>query len=150
MMSNLPERFEAQIRFLQSRPDIAAVGSALVEFWPDGRTRVKSMPLEDEEIVRWARYRNPINHMTAFFLTDAFFDCGGYPDIPMKEDYGLWLRMIARGHRLANLAEPLVRARLGASFYRRRSGLRNIASEYALFRIKREAPGSAERRRPSP
>jgi len=138
---NLPGRFAGQVGFLRSHPEVAVVGGGLIEFWPDGRTRCKAMPLSHAAIVRWARYRNPIDHMTAFFRTDAFFDCGGYPDIPLKEDYGLWLAMIGCGHRLANLAEPLVHARLGANFYQRRSGLENIASEYALFRLKRRVDG---------
>ncbi|HZL00560.1 MAG TPA: glycosyltransferase [Caulobacteraceae bacterium] len=138
---DMPDRFQAQIGFLRSHPEVSVLGCAIIEFWPDGRSRQKPMPLKHEAIVRFARWRNPINHMTAFFRTDAFLDCGGYPDIPMKEDYGLWLAMIARDRRLANLAEPLVRARLGADFHRRRSGLRNLASEWALFQIKRATPG---------
>jgi len=138
---NLPLRFETQVRFLAAHPDVDAVGSDIVEFWPDGRERRKAMAASHAQIVRRARWRNPINHMTAFARTDAILACGGYPDIAMKEDYGLWLRMIARGYRLANLEDVLVRARLGPDFYRRRSGLAHIASEYALFRLKGDTPG---------
>ncbi|MBV8594604.1 MAG: glycosyltransferase, partial [Caulobacteraceae bacterium] len=42
---NLPRRFELQMRFLRENPQIAALGGAIVEFWPDGRSRRKSMPL---------------------------------------------------------------------------------------------------------
>ncbi|MHB8531025.1 MAG: glycosyltransferase [Caulobacteraceae bacterium] len=134
---NLPGRFAAQVAFLEARPGIDALGAAIVEFFPDGRERVKALPTGHEAIVAFAAWRNPINHMTAFFRTEAFRACGGYPPIPLKEDYGLWLAMIAAGFRLANLAEPVVRARLGASFHARRAGLGNIASEYALFERKR-------------
>ena len=134
---NLPRRFETQVRFLAENSDVDVLGAGLIEFWPDGRTREKPMPMGHEAIIRRARYRNPINHMTAFVRTQALRAVGGYPDIPMKEDYGLWLTMIAHGYRLANLDEPLVRARLGADFYRRRSGARHLASEYALFKLKR-------------
>ena len=137
---NLPGRFAAQVRFVREHPQVAAVGGAIVEFRSDGRSRRKLMPLSHDDIVRYARWRNPINHMTAFFRTDAFLDCGGYPDIPMKEDYALWLTMIGRGLRLANLDEDLVRARLGDSFYDRRSGLSNFSSEYTLYRLKRHIP----------
>ncbi|MGI8840494.1 MAG: glycosyltransferase [Caulobacteraceae bacterium] len=137
---NLPNRFAAQMAFLARHPGVAALGTGIVEFGPDGRTRRKPMPPTHEAIVRWARYRNPINHMTAFFRTDAFFACGGYPAIPLKEDYGLWLTMIARGYRLANLEQALVRARLGGDFHERRSGPHNLMSEYALFQLKRKTP----------
>jgi len=138
---NLPERFARQVEFLRRHCEVAVLGGGIVEFAPDGARRRKPMPLTHDDIVRQARWRNPINHMTAFFRRDAALACGGYPIIPYKEDYGLWLTMIAGGYRLANLGEDLVEARLGESFHERRSGAHNLASEYALFRIKREIPG---------
>ena len=134
---NLPHRFDAQIRFLNAHPEVSVLGGDIIEFWPDGAHRRKSMPREHAQIVRWARWRNPINHMTAFVRTDALHACGGYPDIPMKEDYALWLRMIGAGRRLANLDAELVRARLGEGFHRRRAGLNNLPSEWALYQLKR-------------
>ena len=137
---NLPRRFESQVRFARENPRVAVLGGGIVEFWPDGRERRKAMPQTHDEIVRRARWRNPINHMTAFFRTDAFRACGGYPNISMKEDYALWLTMIGKGFLLANLSQDLVRARLGDDFHRRRSGWRNLSSEYALYRLKRGVP----------
>jgi len=138
---NLPDRFAAQVAFARAHPEVAAFGGAIVEFAPDGRTRRKATPATHEAILRFAAWRNPINHMTAFFRRDAFFAAGGYPDIPRKEDYGLWLAMLADGARLANLTEVLVHARLGEGLHRRRAGLGNFASEHALHRLRRAVPG---------
>ena len=137
---NLPGRFAAQAAFLRQNPGVAVVGGRIVEFAPDGTRRRKPMPLSHDAIVRRARWRNPINHMTVFFRADAFRACGGYPTIPLKEDYALWLTMIGRGFRLANLDQDLVEARLGAGFYGRRAGAHNVASEYALYKLKRDIP----------
>jgi amylovoran biosynthesis glycosyltransferase AmsE len=137
---NLPDRFAAQVAFAASHPEVAAFGGAILEFWPDGRTRRKDAPTTHAAILRQAAWRNPINHMTAFFRRDAFLAAGGYPDIPLKEDYGLWLAMLARGEQLANLPQPLVRARLGKDFHRRRAGPGAIASEWSLHRLKRATP----------
>lgn len=137
---NLPERFALQTRFLQENPDISVLGGGIVEFWPDGRQRDKRMPLTHDAIVRRARWRNPINHMTAFARLDDILDAGGYPNLIQKEDYGLWLTMIGRGRLFANLEAPLVRARLGTDFYGRRAGRRNLASELGIYRIKRSIP----------
>ena len=134
---NLPDRFARQALYLEQNPSVAVLGTGIVEFWPDGRRRQKRMPQSHEAIARQAAWRNPINHNTAFVRMDAFADCGGYPLLLQKEDYGLWLTMIGRGHRLANLPELLVEARLGADFYERRAGRRNLASEFGLYRIKR-------------
>jgi hypothetical protein len=138
---NLPHRFSDQVAFARGHPELAAFGGSIVEFFPDGRIRRKPAPTTHEAILRFAAWRNPINHMTAFFRRDAFLAAGGYPDIPLKEDYGLWLAMLARGERLANLPQVLVHARLGGGFHRRRAGLSHLASERALHRMKRAVPG---------
>jgi hypothetical protein len=137
---NLPRRFEEQAAFLRDRPEIGVLGGDIVEFWPDGRERRKTMPLAHEQIVAWARWRSPVNHNTAFYRTADVLACGGYPDLPFKEDYGLWLRLIGRGVRFANLRQDLVRARLGERFYARRAGLRNLGSEWSLYEIRRGIP----------
>ncbi len=138
---NLPHRFEAQAQFLAGRPDVGVLGGDLIEFWPDGRERRKTMPLTHERIVEWARWRSPINHNTVFFRTEDVLSCGGYPNLANKEDYALWLRLIGRGVRFANLGEALVRARLGDGFYRRRAGFKNFRSEWGIYRIRAEVPG---------
>jgi len=138
---NLPDRFAAQVAFAERHPEVAAFGGAILEFRPDGRTRPKAAPATHEALLRYAAWRNPINHMTAFFRLDAFWAAGGYPDLPFKEDYGLWLAMLARGARLANLPQVLVEARLGDNFHHRRTGLNNLSSEWALHRMRRAVPG---------
>ncbi len=138
---NRPDRFERQLLHLAANPRLAALGGAIDEITPDARRRLKTMPLDHPAIARRARWRNPINHMTAFIRLEAVRDCGGWPAIERKEDYGLWLTMIARGWRLANLPEVLVDARLGADFTGRRGGLHNLASEYALYGLRRGLPG---------
>jgi hypothetical protein len=140
---NLPYRFERQIAFLAANPDIDVLGGAIAEVSPDGRRHVKPMPLTHAAIAGRARWRNPINHMTAFMRTDAVRAAGGYPDIPHKEDYALWLAMLARGARFANLPDVLVEAHIGRDFHARRSGLRNLASEHALYRLRRATPSAA-------
>jgi hypothetical protein len=138
---NLPDRFAAQVAFARRHPGLAALGGAILEFSPDGRVRRKPAPTTHEAVLRFAAWRNPINHMTAFFRRDAFLAAGGYPNIPLKEDYGLWLTMLAHGERLDNLPQVLVHVRLGEHFHRRRAGLNNLASERALHRLKRAVPG---------
>ena len=137
---NLPDRFLRQATHLAEHEDIGVLGGDLIEFWPDGRTRAKVMPLDHDAIVAWAQWRSPVNHNTVFYRARDVLDCGGYPDLPFKEDYALWLTMIARGIRFANLRADLVRARLGEGFYGRRAGLKNLASEWAIYRLKRGVP----------
>jgi hypothetical protein len=138
---NLAERFGAQVSFLQAHPEVDVLGGAIREVRPDGIVQRRITPLTHEAIVRRARWRSPMNHMTVFMRLDAFFAAGGYPEIPRKEDFALWLEMIGRGAVFANLGQDLVEVRLGEDFARRRAGLRNVGSEYLLFDIRRRLPG---------
>jgi glycosyltransferase involved in cell wall biosynthesis len=90
------------------------------------------VPCDAGEIRRFLQRRNPFNHMTVCFRRTFIRDIGGYPDIPFKEDYALWAKAIARGARVANLPQVLVRARAGSDFIARRGGLRYARSEIAL------------------
>lgn len=137
---NEPERFESQVRRLRARPEVGVLGCDLLEFWPDGSSRCKSMPSTHEAVVAWARWRSPVNHNTVIYRTADVLDCGGYPDVPMREDYALWLKLLARGVIFENLEARLVRARLGEGFYRRRTARGLLSSERQLYRLKQEIP----------
>lgn len=130
---NRPDRFAAQVSFLAANPQVDVLGGSIVEIAHDGSRRRRVTPLAHGEIVRRARWRSPMNHMTVFIRREALLAAGGYPDIPRKEDYALWLRMIAMGAVFANLAEDLVDVRLGPDFARRRAGLASMGSEYRLY-----------------
>lgn len=132
-----PGRFAAQVRFLAANPQVDVVGGSIVEVAEDGSRRRRVTPLTHDQIVRRARWRSPMNHMTVFIRRDAFLAAGGYPNIPRKEDYALWLRMIAAGAVFANLPDDLVEARLGPDFARRRAGLASARSEYRLYALRR-------------
>jgi len=134
---NLPDRFAAQAAFLAARPEVDVLGGAICEVAPDGRLTRRTAPLDHAAIVRRAAWRNPMNHMTVIMRRQALVAAGGYPPIPRKEDYALWLELIGRRAVFANLAQDLVLARLGGDFVRRRAGVRNLASEYRLYAIKR-------------
>jgi glycosyltransferase involved in cell wall biosynthesis len=138
---SLPDRFLRQMRRLGEDPRIDVLGGAIREWAPGGAARRRIVPTTAAAILRWSLWRSPMNHQTVIMRTDLFRACGGYPDIPGKEDYGLWLKMLAAGGRLANLPEDLVDASLGEGFYGRRTGLKNLKSEWALWRLKRNVPG---------
>jgi glycosyltransferase involved in cell wall biosynthesis len=137
---NMPDRFEKQVNYLRLNHNIDVLGTDIIDFDPDGRTGRKSMPVTPERVARWAGRRNPINHMTAFVRTEAIKACGGYPDVPFKEDYALWLTMLARGYQLDNIPEVLVRARMGKNFHARRAGWHNFRSEGAILKRKLSVP----------
>ena len=135
----LPERFAFQAAYLQTHPDTDIVGSQIAEFDADPAAphAARRVPCDDAAIRRFARRRNPFNHMTVAYRRRAVLAAGGYRHHLYMEDYNLWLRMLAVGCRAANLPETLLLARTGAAMLRRRRGRAYVASEWRLYRLKR-------------
>jgi len=137
---NHPDRFRLQVAAVADGT-IDVLGSGIEEIDTGGRSRRKPMPTGHHEILRMARTRNPINHNTAFVRTAALRAVGGYPDIWRREDYGLWLTMLASGYRFGNVPDALVEMNLGETFYQRRSGWKSFGAELALSRLRARLPG---------
>lgn len=118
-----PDRFALQLNYMLEHPEIAAVGGYMEEFFDGSDFRqIKTMPLKPEEVRRYARYRNPLNHMTVMFRKSAVLAAGNYRHFPFLEDYDLWVRMLGQGSALANIPEVLVEARTSGDLYKRRGG----------------------------
>jgi len=128
---NLPNRFEELVKLVNSNVDI--IGSAIEEVDMNGRRiATKSPPLDHQEILKFAKYRNPFNHMAVAFRVSRAIDCGGYPEIYLKEDYALWVLMMKNGAYAMNTSQVLVHATTGADMYKRRGGLRYAKAEIDL------------------
>ena len=128
---NLPNRFEEQVKLMS--PDIDLIGGAIQEVDREGhKLAIRRPPVSDIEIRKFAKYRNPFNHMTVAFRTELVLDCGGYPCIYLKEDYALWALMIKHGARTVNTSVILVEATTGRDMYKRRSGWRYAKAEIEL------------------
>ncbi len=129
-----PYRFEKQYEYMMNNEDVVALGGAISEFIEEGKTyRNKSMPLSSEEILAYAKLRNPINHMTVMFRKSYIEKVGGYQDKQYIEDYDLWTRLLVNGYKLRNLNEVLVDARISENFEDRRGG-KDYFEKYKAFR----------------
>jgi glycosyltransferase involved in cell wall biosynthesis len=135
---SLPERFAVQLPVIEAGADI--VGSGLLEFGahPDDIVGRRTPPTEPDRIRARARFADPFNHPTVVYRREAVRRAGGYQDLALMEDYLLFARMIAAGARVANVAEPLVKYRVGAGAYARRGGTGLLRSELAIQRRFRE------------
>ncbi len=130
----LPERFEKQITFLEKYPNIDVIGSWVAEFSedPDKPYSYRKPPAEHTKILSYAKYRNPINHMTVIFRKSAVHNAGDYMPMNGFEDYYLWVRMMQQNRVFANIPEVLVDARAGKDMISRRHGLEYISNEWAF------------------
>lgn len=135
----VPERFEKQCHYMQEHPEIAACGGWLEEFNDAGTySRTKRMPENGGELMKYARYRNPLNHMTVMFRRSSVLAAGNYEHFPLLEDYHLWSRMLVAGGELYNLPCVLVRMRTNDGMYDRRGGAEYFRQYRKLRRKQRE------------
>lgn len=132
----LEKRFELQYTYMEEHPEVAVSGGWMEEFSSDDENyrKVKTMPETMEEIVKYARYRNPINHMTAMFRKSVVLEAGNYRHFPYLEDYDLWVRMLASGKIINNINQVLVKSRINRSLYNRRGGMQYF-KQYRKLRI---------------
>jgi glycosyltransferase involved in cell wall biosynthesis len=128
------DRFEKEIARFIENDDISMVGSYAAEFYDDVKQiiSIRKVPLGFDEVKKFARKRNPMNHMTVVFKKKAVLDCGNYKEFLLNEDYYTWVRMIVNGHKIINIPEPLVYARTGPDMYKRRGGIKYAKRDYLL------------------
>ncbi|HEX6892177.1 MAG TPA: glycosyltransferase [Chryseolinea sp.] len=132
----VPTRFEEQMSFLESHPDIDIIGSAIAEFEDDPQhpLRARDVPDLHEMIRERARLTNPMNHMTVVFKREKVIEAGGYQHAPYFEDYDLWIRMLVRGMKFHNLKSSLVLSRFSSDTIGKRHGFQYGRFEAAHFR----------------
>lgn len=131
----LPQRFEKQVKFLvENKLDI--VSSFLEEFIkePGDFKKIRKLPETNQELIRFAPYRNPLSHPCVLFKKDVIISCGSYEDIPLFEDYYLWLKAIKKGYKLGNYQEVLLYFRIGNGMVSRRHGFQYLRKEITFYR----------------
>ena len=140
-----PRRLERQMQVVRAADDSGApldvLGTDMREFVDGARDRVvgiRALPRTHEEIRRYARMNSPVNNPTVLLRVSAVRAVGGYRHQPFMEDYDLFARLLAAGHRFANLPEPLVDFRVSAAMYDRRRGLGFLRTEIGMQRKLRE------------
>ena len=109
------ERLGLQRDYLQQHPDVGVVASRVRAFPAD---RVQAGTREylrwqnaclDSDALRDEVYVEcPITHPSAMFRLATVIAAGGYRDGDFPEDYELWLRLIARGCRMAKIDRCLL------------------------------------------
>ena len=125
------ERFEKQLNYLNEHPEIDRLGGQMTEFIdePYNLVGLRIVPLRDKDIKLFLRKRCPFNHVTVMFKKKAVMSCGGYIEWHYNEDYYLWIRMLLKGCKFANLSDTLVNVRVGKEMYQRRGGWMYFKSE---------------------
>lgn len=139
---SLPERFAVQIPLIAAGNEL--VGSGMCEFSEDASGAEvpgaqRNPPTSPADIARYARFHDPFNHPTVVYTKTAVARAGGYAPLGLMEDYWLFVRMIADGAKARNSSERLVKYRVSSGAYKRRGGLKLLASELQLQRAFRRS-----------
>ena len=134
------DRFEKQIKFIYSNPNIVLFGGQILEFdqVPNDSMVIKNVPTAHADIIKFAQKRCPFNHMTVAYKKSVIIELGGYKHHLFMEDYNLWLRVIGNGYEVANLSDFILYARVGNGMHARRKGIEYIKSEKQLLKLKKE------------
>ncbi|MBR6873163.1 MAG: glycosyltransferase [Ruminococcus sp.] len=125
---SLPDRCERQLRAMEKHSADICSGT-VAEFVTDPAVTetYKTLPREHEQILAYARTRNPFNHPCVMFKRSAVMQVGMYEDYRFFEDYHLWVKLLAAGYRGYNIQKPLLNMRTGSGMYSRRGGKEYLA-----------------------
>lgn len=133
------QRFAKQIAYIQSH-QVDIVGTQLAEFEQDIQhlKGERIVPTTEKDIIDFAKRRSPFNHPTVAYRKSMLQALSGYQHHLFLEDYNLWLRIIAQGYKVANLAEILLYMRVGNGMVARRKGWQYVKSEWKLAKLKQQ------------
>lgn len=124
-----PDRFQCQVDFLHTHPDIQLVGTAMRPFDDTGYHEIMLRPTEPSSTM--LMNSTPFFHATIMTYKSVYDSLGGYcteKRAERVEDIDLWFRFYSKSFVGMNLNEPLYDVREDFSAIRRRTLLARIHS----------------------
>lgn len=121
-----PNRFERQLAYFASHPDVECLGTWAIEIKNDGEEYFrKQMPETHEGCLNQFRKRDPLIHPTVMYKRSYLEKAGRYDlNTFYGEDTMMWAQGFANGCKMGNVPEYLFRFRLDENFFDRRRGWR--------------------------
>ncbi|MEG3300769.1 glycosyltransferase [Streptococcus suis] len=109
---SLPMRFQKQVEFLDSNPELAFVGTNMIHFDDSGDWGISTLIKipQKKDMVKGSSFSHP----SILMRRSALLQVGGYtvsPRLLRVEDYHLWIKMYEYGFYGYNLREPLIKFR---------------------------------------
>lgn len=105
---SLPERLARQVRYLQGRPRVGALGTWLDWIDAEGGLVDRFRPPTSHSLIEWELlFRSAVGHPSAMFRASLARELAYRSHALHAEDYDLWVRLRRRAE-LANLPEVLV------------------------------------------
>ena len=124
-----PNRIEDLLNFIRNNHGFDVYGSQIEEFniLPNDLGRIRSVPLNHDDIHKFCKLRNPMNHVTVCIKKSSLLEVNSYESVLYHEDYYLWVKFLTHGFKLINASTVSVDVRVGNDLVGRRKG-------YSYFR----------------
>jgi len=133
----LPDKLERQLAHLEAHTQIAASHTGLIVFYRDGSERVFSDKPRELALAEALRTRHVLSS-ALLIRRDALRAVGGWcADRRITADWELSIRLLAGGHRIGFLAEPLVRLRRFGHADPAAESRREMRGNLAMLRLHR-------------
>lgn len=105
-----PTRLEEQVKILQSRPEVAVVGTQAKAI--GYRSNLIKVPVHESHINARIFFNSCFIHPTVVMRRKFIESVGGYnPSMVRAQDYDLWIRGRARGYQYSNIDDVLLEYR---------------------------------------
>ena len=136
---SLPDRFQKQMDFLKSNPDIDCVGTGMTRFDNNGDFD-NVYPIEKPDKFTLKMY--PLCYHATLIMKKTCYDAiGGYVSIPRTlrcEDIDMWFRFASKGFKAANISECLYKVREDRDAIKRRKfkyAVNTVKTNFYGFRL---------------
>ena len=118
-----PDRFEKELAFLESHPDVMVVGGQMNIMDENGQiTSSRSYPTGGVKFFLFSCARNPLAHPTVMMRREVVDKGYRYDEtLKMSEDLDFWLRLMNDGYKLANIPDTVLNYRVMDNFLEKRS-----------------------------
>lgn len=137
---SLPERFDKEVRFLDTHPEYAIVSTPMF-FFDENGVWGKSCAIEIPTIRDFVFHAPFHSHAPCMIRREAYEMVDGYTvdkKLLRYEDCNLWYKLYTAGYRGYNLQDPLYMMRDGRDAYTRRtfsSRMRAVYVQWVGFRM---------------
>lgn len=133
------DRVEKTKQFIIDNPDFDVYGGCIAEFDSvvGDLNRKRIVPKSGISLDRFAKVKNPMNHVTVCIDRDSLISVGNYESMTYHEDYFLWVKFLQKGCRLINSSEVFVNVRVG-SLSERRKGYKYFKYEVLFVKALHE------------
>ena len=136
----LPNRFEIQLAYMESHPEISVVGGQVALINSEGSPIGKAFkPLEPEIIDRYLNYACPLIHPTYLARKEVYKIVKGYREsLRTAQDYDFLLRASEAGLRFANVPDEVLLYRDNPSGISASSLMRQARSARILLSLHKQ------------